>query len=528
MKEKILELLAKAKKLRQPHETEIRDAYALVKPSRSFDEKSQGASRPVIFDATLRRSTRNLVTNILRLLIPQNRRWADITIQNQFRKTVGTQLDRRVAEANEFMFRYYLQSNFFLAVTESLWDAAISGVGCLLIIDRDGEPVEFQSIPSGELYFLQNADGHVDTVFRCFTLSRNQLLGKYPGALEGEEKPETDYKLIQACVPCDGRYEWSVFLERDMEILEKKKTPWNPFVVYRWERDTDSPWGDSPVRAALPHGRVVNQMVRDNMLYGEYASKGLWQTADESLNVEHLRGQLKPGSVIALDTPLEAVPFPGNFSISLEMIRMEQESIKGMMMDNSLPSEDSLKYMTAEAVVQQQTQFLQYIGEPAQRLAVELLQPLGEQVTNRLMLRGDLVVLTLEEVYGLDIEGVKSQYDLIRVDVNAAIHRANAMTEAANSINAVMRVSQVAQSMGINPSQVAVQIDTDRFIRETLVAFDFDPELLRDEKEAKTLTDEMGGQAQMMQMLQMAGPAAKAAKDAKAAGLLPEDEEKNK
>lgn len=506
----------KAKKLREPHESEIREAYEMVKDSRmfSYQGEHQGQAKArTRRDATVRKAARNLVTNIQRLLIPQNRRWSDIQIENQYREEIGTTLDKRIREANDYMYREYLGSQFFLAITESLWDAVISGVGCIQIIDQDGEPIEFASIPVDELYFLEDQYHQVDQTFRRHELTPRQYQQRYQ--VEVEEKQT----ILQVVKPCKSGYQYIEYNLTEDETLVSKTTPWNPFVVFRWERDTDSPWGDSPVRAALPHVILLNNLLRDHAVMSEYAAHGVWQVDDEFGNVENLKDKMIPGSVIPMPqgTELRPLPFPGNFNVTIDLIRMEQEAIKTILLDYSLPSEDALKYMTAEALQRQRQQFMQYIGEPAQRLGMELLRPLGEQVFNRLLYRGDLLIVSLEEIKGLGIPEVESQYDLFKVDVNAAIHRANKAQEAQNGVQAILQLSQAVMSI---PQQVAVHLNMDKLIPDTLLAFDIDPEHLADPKTSKALIEEMGGQAKLMQMLNMASQGAGIAKDASDAGLL--------
>lgn len=499
-------LLERAKEERQPHEQEIRDAFLLTRPARDFDRKYDQSPKRQIYNASLRRGARNLVTNVMRLLIPQNRPFAEVKLKtDRLQKQIGTQLAPYLQDANDRFFRHILGSNFYLAITEAMYDAVIAGTGCIMIVDEDTDDIGYLAVPTGDLYFLQDYDGSVDTVFREHQLTCRQLESRFgfvPESLKDCKHPKKRHKILEAVIPsADGKYDYTVYLMESWEVIEEHESPFNPFIVFRWEKDLDSVWGEGPVRAALSHGKAINQMSHDTLQYGEYAAKGLWQVLDETMNVQHLKGQLKPGDVIAVSEPLQPVPFPGQFLINFELLKWQEDSIKQMMHDNTLPSEDALKYMTAQAVLEQRAQFLQQIGEPAQRLTRECLQPIADQVVARLQLRGDLVVASPEEIQALGIPGIKDQKDMFRIEVNAAIHRAIQIQEASDESNAVATVSQLLVAM---PPEIRMHLDTDKFVRSQLSAYGVNAKNFRTEQEVEQIKQQQAQQQAMQQAMALA------------------------
>lgn len=492
--DKLKRLLKRAKALRQPHEESIRDAYELAKPSREFDRQKGTATSRILWNASLARGARNLNTNVNKLLIPQNKPFAEIVLKTDFlKKNFGAQLAPALAHANDVLFNHYLNSNFFLATTEALYDAIIAGTGCVMQIDEETSPLEYLAIPIGQLFFLEDYDQKVDTVFRQHEMTARQVVSRFGDKVPenittaNKERPDQIFKIVESVVPENGVFEYSVHLMSNWEVLDEGIMNWNPFIVFRWEKSLGNVWGESPVRTALPAARIVNTMSRDTVKYGEFAAKGLWQVEDETINVEHLSGQMNPGNVIAIDTPLQPVPFAGQFNLNFELIKMQEETIKQLMFDDTLPSEDSLKFMTAEAVIELRSQFLQQVGEPAQRLSREYLKPMAVQTVGRLQQRGEISAINPDNIRALGIEGVETQVDLFRVEVNAAIQQAVKMQDATNAMNAILRVSQIVANI---PPQVGIHLKMDDVVRELLTAFGTDAKLLASPQEVRRLQEQ--------------------------------------
>lgn len=474
-KRELKQLFEEAQDKRRPHEDEIKEAFELVKPNREWRPETTNSApdRTQKVDSTLARMTRNLVTNTVRLLIPSNGQWAKVDFRTDaLRKRFEVDFATEVNAANDKLFRHFTDSGFYLATTEALYDEVIGGTMCVMFDDRAGKPLDYIPVPTDELFFLETFGGKVDVVFRQHEMSARQIIDRFGEKNLADrvkravkENPAKKFKIKESVVPDGGKFAYNVTFDTDWQKLtDSNAMRLNPFVVARWEKMLGHVWGNSPVRDAYLHQRVANAIRNDILRFGAYAALGLWQVNDETVNTENLSGQMDPGSVIAVDEPLSPVPFPGNFNLTYEMIGDEREQMKHIMFDSTPPSEDALKYMNDIAVSFLRQEFLAQVGEPATRLQREYLQPVADQAAQRLQLRGEITAISPDRIRALGIEKIRNQGDLFRIDVNAAIQRAQAAQEAQEIATGISTAQQV-----FGPQQVAVHVDMDDATRSYLI-----------------------------------------------------------
>lgn len=496
--EELKHLFKAAEEKRRPHECEIEEAFELTKSTREWRAYNSNYTTPdrnAVFDATLSNMARNLVTNTINLLIPPQGQWAKIAFRSdELERRLQVQFADRVAQANDLFFRHLADSNFYVATTEALYDEVIAGTMCVMFVDEEDAQLTYRAVPSDELFFLDNHNEKVDVVFRKHDMTARQLVQRFGNNVNervkdaiAENQPTKKFTILESVIPDGSSFAYSIVFHQDWEPLtDRQEMPLNPFVVARWEKMLRSVWGNSPVRDAMNHQRVANQIKSDMLRHGAYAANGLWQVEDETVNTANLRNNMPPGSVIAVDEPLRPVPFPGQFSLNENMIEQEREQMKRIMFDSTPPSEDALKYMNDVAVQFLRNEFFSQVGEPAQRLQREYLQPIAEQAVLRLQRRGEIAVISPDEVRALGIPGATRQSDLFRVDVNAAIQRAQGAQEASEIMNAVANAGAV-----YGPQQVALHVDLDEATRKSLLGMGVPENMLRKNSEVQRAKKEL-------------------------------------
>jgi len=494
-------LLEHAKSLRLPHENEIKDAYLHTFPAREFDrEQGQEVDRTKLYDATAVGAVTDLRTTTIRLLVPQNRPWASIAFKTELLKEkLATQFAPILNDANEKLFTHFRTSNFYLALGESLIDAIVGGTGCLAFVDGD-DGLSYMSIPTSQLYFLEDHKGVVDATFREHQMTARQVVSRFATVGEkyrsiADEHPDKKIKLVEAVIPDGGQFRYCVYDGQDWEPLEDTRSQWNPFVVWRWSRQVGEVWGEGPVRHALPHIRSINIMSKSRDVAGEYASLGLWQVQDESVNVAALQSRMTPGGVINIDTELKPVQFPGNFNISEAMIGDQRQQIRTLLHANLAVRQDGENtYMTAAEVEARTGQFMEQVGEPARRLQFELLQPVAEQAVGRLQQRGELPRVPAEYIRQI-MPGARDQRDLLKVEVNAAITKAMRQQQAREDVTVWATGVQ-----SLPPGIAEKHINVDKLARLFFTHAGIDPSVMRSESEVAQI-EQQQAQAQQMQQL---------------------------
>ena len=241
MKEYIAKAFKLAKLERAKHEEEISEAFKYTRPNRDiYQSNNTNVDRTKIYDSTAPDSVSNLVSTILTLLIPQNAQWATISIREDLKETMASDVKQSLDVANRRVFKTIRDSNFYVAASEALTDSVISGVGCIgMYEDRK---ISFSAIPSYQLYFLDNYKSEIDTVFREHELTGQYLLETYPNKLGSDFKdtctknPYKKYPVLESCfrLANDTEYTYVVQVGKDGDIMETTKMPVPMFTVFRF------------------------------------------------------------------------------------------------------------------------------------------------------------------------------------------------------------------------------------------------------------------------------------------------------
>lgn len=491
---KLKSLLSTAKKRKEAHSQEISQAYSYTYPARETErQKGVPVDRTKMFDNTAVNSTINLTTTTQRLLFPQNSQWGFVEFKNpQDKKRAGKEVREGVEDANRQLHQLFDISNFYVAAGEAIKDCIISGTGCLAFSQDKGE-LHFMAIPIKELFFLENHKGEVDVVFRQHEMTARQVELRFPDKIPADikklatELPDTIQKVLEIVVPKDGRFEFTVVLEEEWIVLDEQTGPLNPFIVFRWDKTVGEVWGEGPVRLALPHIKSANKMGQLILRHGAYAAFGLWQVTDETINVENLAANLSPGMIVPIRTEMKAVPFPGSFAISQNMLSDERSQIRQLLFDEGLkPAGEQGTPPSAEEVRVRREKFLAQVGAPALRLDREFVSPVVEQALLRLQMSGK-------------VNFVDNQEDLFKVTIISAASRSIKFSETMNDLNGY---AALVQAFG---QPIADQIvNRGRIAKETAEGFGISEKVLNSDEERAAVAKQQAEQAQAAQLLEAA------------------------
>jgi len=486
MKDFIARAYRLAKTERERNESEMSEAYLYTKPNRDIYRKdSDTTDRSKIFDSTAPDGVQNLVSTILNLLIPQNQQWATLSVREDLKETVAMDIKMQLDRANRTVFKTLRDSNFYLASSEALTDSVIAGVGCLGTYEDKN--ISFIAIPSNQLYFLDNHKNEVDTVFRDHALPGNYLLENYGPKLSESMRqacnkdPFKTHKVLESCfrLPNEKEYTYVVQVGQEGDIMEQRKMPVQMFTVFRFDKTVGDIYGSSPVRMALPHIRVINEAQMLFMQAAAYLSLGAWQvSSDTAVNFGNMK--LRPGDVITVDQPLQAVPFAGNTNITEATIQDHRRQIQRMLFNDVILPADKPTYQTAAEVQIRQAEFYRRLGPYGLRLEQEFLRPLISNLITRLQMRGE-------------IEPFQIGSEALELVVNSAVKRGIALTEITRDLQILQQVSALGPNALLN-------VDLQKLARKILRDGDMSPEVIKSER---TVNDEIEQQAQAQQQQQL-------------------------
>lgn len=494
-KENLKQLLASAKTERQLHEADINEIFDYTYPDRkiwagnsSFANTS--ANRSELFDSTALTASRNLVANIMSLLIPSNRQWARIQLKQKY-KSLESRLSPRLKVGNEYLFNHLSMSNFYLRTAECLNDNVLAGTRCVLIVDRPGEDLHYLPIPISELFILQNSDGVIDTVFREYKQSGKQMLDRFADSLDTDTRdtcvssPGRMHTVIECYVKVGDAVEYGCYLTTgDWVGLETGRYKWNPYLAWRFNNTLGRSWGDGPGLVAAPHIRMLQRMSEDFIGAANFAARPAYQVSTD-FPAENMIGEITPGAIInTMGAELKPIPMGGDMNITWQTIEAERQVVKTIFYDSTLPR-DGVEYMKSGVAQALRAEFYQQIGEPATRLQREYLQPIASQIAYRLLDRGDIFLCTPAELQSWGLPIGTTQEDIIEVDVQAALTQTIRYQEAENDLRVFGLLMQV-----IGPQQTATHVDIDKFTKKLMRNFGFSADLIRTEREVQAYREE--------------------------------------
>jgi len=189
------------------------EAYEFALPQRNlydgfYDGKVGGAKKMNrVFDATAINSTQRFANRMQSGIFPPQTKWC--------RLEAGTDIPAdRKAEAQgaldvytEKMFATIKQSNFDIAIGESLLDLCVGTSVMMVQPGDDTSPINFIPVPQFLVAFEEGANGRVDNVYRRMRLKGEAIQqqwkdAKIDGALKNkiDQKPTEDIELIEATV----------------------------------------------------------------------------------------------------------------------------------------------------------------------------------------------------------------------------------------------------------------------------------------------------------------------------------------
>ena len=484
-------LFQKAKLARHKHEEEISEAYGFTYPQRDiWRSMESNTDRTKLYVMTAVDGVQNLVSTILNLLIPQNQQWAYIDTREELKKTIAPDVRQILDISNKTIFKTLRDGNFYVAVSEALQDCVIAGTGAIALYDpmQENGQIDFMAIPTNQLYFLTNYKDEVETVFREHEQTQQYVYERYGYNMpqlehDAKKEPEKKIKILECVHRRTGEKDmmYSVHIGKDLICVEETYTPVNPFIIFRFGKTLGEVWGESPVRSALPHIRVANEVAKLILTQASWAGLGAWQvSSDTTVNYSNMK--LSPGDVVTVDSPLTPIPFAGNFNLTMATVEDQRESIRRMLYSDTLLPPAQSNTMTATEVQARQAEFFRRIGPHGLRLENELLRPLIKTLVTKLQIRGIVPQFVTDE-------------GTFTYVVNSAVRKGTAMQTITRDLQLLQMVSQ------LGPDALA-QVDVAKLARNILREGDMSPDVIRDLREVEQMKQQMAQQQQVQGIAQ--------------------------
>lgn len=429
-----------AKRKRQQIVDELHSAYFYTSPMGSPKYVADSPpDRTEQFDSTAEDAVNTLVTTIMSHLIPRDQAWIRLNLSERFKQFVPAHFTFEVLlEIEQAKFYEAINgSDFYKSVSEALKDCVISGTGAIGLRMAEDRTLLFYALPLAQLYYLDDGCGEIDTVFREHRLPVRTVIAKYSKVPDWirrmhNEKPDEPVEVIECMFPGKkpGQYEWQVFTGK-WEELDSQTVKYKPIIVFRWDRTTNSTWGDSPVCKALPDIRTLNLMMADLLDASAYAVCPPMQT--NALELQDAKIEARK-TYYSPNGQIKAIEMNGQrFDVGPQLVEMLKQSIRRMLMADVLPQSDR---MTSAEVQVRQAEFFRRIGVYALRLEEELLEPI---------VRATIACLQNMNIMEKSIGGEAATYDdkVFTLETNSLNKRVEAQREVDRVTNMFMMASQL-------------------------------------------------------------------------------------
>lgn len=314
-------------------------------------------------------------------ITPSGTRWFNIRSRKQ-RKGNADSVSRWYNKATEITFNALAESNFYPTIHEVYNDRCTGGTGASYIGGDEAHPLFFVHVPLGTFAIAEDNKGRVNTLVRRFKYTAQQAAEEW-----GEEalpeyvrdmlndarkrytekvvfvhlvRPRRDFAKGWRDVPEHMReYEGVYCDEKEYNIIREEGYYEFPFLVTRFLRGADSPYGEAPGLCVLPTIRQYMKLDKLMDVQAETAAfPRILQLAGQNKQVD-----IRAGGVTTISQEAAQLGFPrewatgARYDAGMERLKGKEEEIRGAFfvdMLNAISSVD--KDMTAREIMARESE----------------------------------------------------------------------------------------------------------------------------------------------------------------------------
>jgi hypothetical protein len=236
-----------------------------------------------ILDSTATLAARNLASGMMSGITSPTRPWFKLKI-GRVDSTQTSPTSIWLSECERLLNLVFAESNFYNSMAVLYLDLVIFGTGVMLIYEDFDDVIRCYNPCAGEYYLAQSDKFRVNTIYREFTLTIDQVVKKF--GIEncsqnikslyntGEAALSKEVLIAHAIEPnTDGRkfgvpenFKWrEVYWEwgqSQQYLLSKRGFIEFPGIAPRWDLVSNDDYGRSPAMDALPDVKQLQQEVK--------------------------------------------------------------------------------------------------------------------------------------------------------------------------------------------------------------------------------------------------------------------------
>jgi hypothetical protein len=413
----------------------------------------------------------------------------------------------------------YHASNIYQSLQQVYEEVGGFGTAPMMIFSNFENVIHTKCLTVGEYYCAENHLGQIDTIYREFGMTVEQLVqefgleeisatarrlwdqGQYDPWVDVVHVIQPNRRMRDGSMLTDKRF-MSVYIEKGADdakgrLLAKRGFEEYPAPVPRWDLLAGDVYGRSPGMDALGQikqrrkAEAIEKLVRPPMVA---------PTA--------LRGQpssILPGSVTYVDAVSESARFRPAYEVNPQIehllldIRDGQEIINRTFYADLflMLHESDRRQITATEVAERHEEKLLMLGPVLDRLHRDLLQPTIDR-TFGVMVRAGIVPPAPQELEGIDL----------KVEFVSMLAQAQKMVDTAS----IERMAGFAGNLAaVNPEVLDV-VDFDETVYGYGERLGVPAEMLRDKKAVAAMRAQRAQQVAAQQAVEMGSQAAQGAK----------------
>jgi len=426
------------------------------------------------------------------------------------------------------------KSNFYNTAFTTYMELGAFGTAPLYRQRSFDSVIRFRPFTAGEYVIAENDRGVVDTLGRSFTMTVSQVVEKF---VINSEKGVDDWtgvsratrnmwnqKNYDNLVPVIHLIEPRRKADRDPKNLSNMHMPFRsvymeqgsendevlsesgftkfPAYIPRWDVLAGDVYGRSP---GMDHLGDIRQLQQQQKRKAQAIDKMVNPPMTAPTSLRGKPTSVLPGQTTYVDPLQGGQGFTPAYQVTPRLAEMQQDIAevqeriqRGFYADLfAMMINSDRRNITATEVIERQEEKLVLLGPVLQRLNVELLDPLLDDVF-QFALEADLLPEPPEALAGVEL----------RVEYVSLL----AQAQQAVAASALERTMGFAGNLAAVFPDVADNIDADEGLRQYAEILGNSPDLLRDSGQVASMREDRAQQAQAQEAAAVAGQAAQGAK----------------
>lgn len=489
----------------------------LPRMSGSFDgiDSTKGEKRTSkMFDATAALGLERFAAVMESMLTPRGNLWHKLAASDPtLKKSHAVAL--WFEDVNRILFetRYSPRANFASQQHESYMSLGAFGTGSLFIDERRGGGIRYMTQNLSRIFFAENFEGFIDTVFRTFEYTARQAVQKFgqehlsPVINAAYEKdPDREFTFLHVVTPrtdfdpnrfdAKGMPFASYYVDIETKtVVEEGGYYTFPIPISRYVTGPNETYGRSPAMLALPSIKTLNEQKKTVLKQGHRAVDPILLLADDGVisNFSLKPGALNYGAMTAEGKRLvDALP-PGNLAVGYQMMDQERAVINDAFLVSLFQILVESPRMTATEVLERAREKGALLSPTMGRQQSEALGPMIERELDILNRQGLLPEMPPE------LAEAEGEYQIV---YDSPLSRAQRAEEASGMFRSIEFATAHANVTG-DPAAFD-HINVDVAMPEIMTIHAVPERWKRTAEEVKAIREQRAQQQQTQQMIEAA------------------------